>query len=510
MAARSAAGDLDALVDLVERGGQAFSEVPPYPADGLANPACGRVPGLDRDRPAESLLHEVVRDALAGAGPGGRTGLVVGTASGGLCGPWERWHRAILAGGQADPSGTGRDDPTQAVAARLQLDGPVLTVSLACVSGTAVFAVAEGWLRDGLCERVVVAGVDALSLFVHAGFSGLGALTASRPRPFAADRDGLLVGEGAAALVIAATAPGTADGVALAGVGLSADAVHLTAPDRHAGGAIRAARQALERAGRGPSDVHTVSVHGTGTPFNDAMEQVALDALWGRPVDVCAADPAIQLVKAAIGHTMGAAGALEAAVAVRALQRTPGAVLSMSSAFGGMNASVLFATGDVPDPSPRPVQVGPTRDAPDLRAVWPDAPLPALRANPTVRAALALVRADLLADGPLPEGGALVLSTRTGCADVDRAYHERLVTEGAASVSRLAFTYTVPAAPITEASRLLGIRGPLLCVYGPAATGLDEACRLVRHGWAPAALALDIEGGAAPTATCVRVSPART
>lgn len=493
--ARCAAGDVNALLALLDAGVDAFTATPPYPSEGLVNPACGVVSGLDRERPAEALLADAVQQALDDAGAGSTgAGLVVGTASGGLCGPWERWHRAVLAGRSSDPDGTGRDDPARAIARRLGFTGPVLTVSTACTSGTVALAIAEGWLRDGLCARVVAAGVDALSLFVHAGFSGLGALTATRPRPFRPSRDGLLIGEGAGALVLE---PGDAP-IALLGVGVAADAVHMTAPDRRAGGAIRAARQALARAGSSVGAIHTVSVHGTGTPFNDAMEQVALDALWGRSVDPFGDAPSLQLVKAAVGHTMGAAGAIEAAAAVAALRRRPGAALSMSSAFGGMNASALFGYGQPAATAPIDAQpLAPIDATADLRAHWPDAPLAARRATPTARAALALVHREIAERGPLPDGSALVLSTRTGCAAVDRAYHERLVAEGAASVSRLAFANTIPAAPICEASVAFQVRGPLICVYGPASCGVDEAARLVRHGLAPEALALDIEG---PTA----------
>ncbi|MEZ4317043.1 MAG: beta-ketoacyl synthase N-terminal-like domain-containing protein [Myxococcota bacterium] len=489
VAAWTAAGDLDALAALVDADGRAFTDTPPYPTDGLSTPLAGCIPDLERDRPAETLLLEVVCQALGEAGPcEGRTGLVVGTSSGNVCGPWERWHRAVLAGEPADEAGTGRDAPTHAVARALGLDGPTATLSVACVSGTAVLAVAEAWLHEGRCERVVAAGVDAVSLFVHAGFSGLGALTRSLPRPFEDDRDGLLLGEGAAALVLEPATEGSR--IFLAGTGLSADAVHMTAPDRHAGGAMRALRSAMERAGTGPDDIHTVSVHGTGTPFNDAMEAIALDGVFGRPMPK-------QLVKRAIGHTMGAAGAIEAALAVASLRERPGAIASMSSAFGGMNACAVLST--VPGP---PVPRHEVRaDAPvhsdgDLSRAWPDAPIAAKRGNATVRAALATLHDLVAVSGPLPTGTALVLSTRTGCRATDLRYHERLVAEGAGSVSRLQFTYTVPAAPICEASIQLGLQGPLLALLGSPDDGEQLAADLVRHGHAPVAIAVDVEEGA--------------
>ncbi len=500
LSAWTAAGDVAGLAAAVEAGEHRFSAAPPYPSEGLSNPRAGQIDGLDRDRPAEALLEHVVRDALAEAGPhSGSTGLVVGTSSGNVCGPWERWHRAFLAGDatEADEAGTGRDAPTTYVARTLGIEGPVATVSVACVSGTAVFAVAEGWLRDGRCDRVVVAGVDALSLFVHAGFSGLGALASGLPRPFQDDRDGLVLGEGAAALVLER---GSATGgqVFLGGVGMSADAVHMTAPDRQAGGAIRALRGALVRAGVEPSGtsdttdaIETISVHGTSTRFNDAMEQVALDAVFGADR---AAHPHKQLVKRSIGHTMGAAGAIEAALAVHTVRSEGGALPSMSSAFGGMNACAVFQSTPPPAVEPHDTVVAHTLHSDgSLARSWPDAPVSAKRGSRSVRAAIVGLRDLVAAHGPIEPGTAVVMTTRTGCRPTDLRYHERLVREGAGRVSRLAFTYTVPAAPICEASLHLGLQGPLLTFLGPPELAIEEATRLVRWGHAPAAIAIDIE-----------------
>lgn len=479
----TAAGDLEDLAASVSTGQRNFTDTPPYDTDGLKNPRVGQIAELSRDRPAEVLLETVVEQALAEAGPRqGRTGLVVGTSSGNICGPWERWHRAVLDGSEADEAGTGRDGPTRVVAEAFGL-APATTLSVACVSGTAVLTIAEAWLRDGVCDRVVVAGVDALSLYVHAGFSGLGALASSLPRPFEDARDGLLLGEGAAALVLEFGEGGVAVASAL-----SSDAVHMTAPDREGGGATRALSQALKRSGIEPGEVDGVSVHGTGTRFNDAMERVAMRAVFGAP-------PPIQLVKRSIGHTMGAAGAIEAALVVHTLRAAPGAMASMSSAFGGMNTAAVFSTTALRTPTPRSVRTRHSRvhDG-DLARAWPDAPLAAKRGNASVRAALAAIYTLSQLD-PLDPSTALVLSTRTGCRPTDLVYHERLVREGAAMISRLQFTYTVPAAPIAEASIRFGLHGPLLAFLSDSEFGVAEAERLVRWGHANAAIALDIEDG---------------
>ncbi|MBX2800187.1 MAG: hypothetical protein KTR31_21085 [Myxococcales bacterium] len=516
VAVRCAAGTLDDLRTALLQGTPHLSASPPYDSDGLCNPRCGRVAGLDRDRPAEALLREVVTEALREAAlpPGTRIGLVVGTSSGNIAGPWERWHRATLTGEPADGSGTGRDAPTQAVAQELGL-APATTVCLACVSGTAALSIAEGWLWEGQVDAVVAAGVDALCLFVHAGFSGLGALASDAPRPFHPDRDGLVVGEGAAALVLADSPDPAA--VRLLGSALSSDAVGMTAPDRQAGGAQRALRRTLTRSGLQPGDVDLVSIHGTGTRFNDAMEATALTAVFG------AHRPAVHGVKQLIGHTMGAAGAIEAALLVDLLRRgqvppglqvppspdpdddpapalrdftgrpeaTPTVGLSMSAAFGGANAVAAFGVGAAPPPSPPPVDAhrrcGATVSDVDE---WPDGPTRYQRADPFVRMGMLAVARLREQVGELPADTAIVGGSRTGCRIVDLAYHERLVKEGARRASRRLFTYTLPGAPGCAISLHWELHGAQLMFLDDPTRAEEEAARWVRQGRAPAAIAL--------------------
>ncbi|MBW1881565.1 MAG: hypothetical protein JRJ84_24670, partial [Deltaproteobacteria bacterium] len=284
MGAWTAAGrGVQPLRSLLHRREHAFSERPPYPHEGLGSPWCGIAPGLERERPAETLLLAVANDALVQAGltaPLPAMGLVVGTTSGNISGPWERWHRDVLSGKTSSETGCGREAPTLRLAAKLGLTGPVATLSLACASGTAAFALASGWLADGLAPAVLVVGLDALSLYIHAGFNGLGALSEGATHPFQADRDGLTLGEGAAALVVepskhAARRGAKALGVVL-GVGLAGDARHMTAPHPEGRGAAAAMRASLADAGVRAEQIDMVSVHGTGTVFNDQMEAKAL------------------------------------------------------------------------------------------------------------------------------------------------------------------------------------------------------------------------------------------
>jgi hypothetical protein len=530
-----------ALVDALAEGRPRITPVP-WAAEGLRSPFAA----LAGHGEAEDLLAAVVGAVCPGDSPVAPVGLVVATSSGAISGPFERWDR----GGRVGPEAPWRQLPTERVAARFGL-APATTLSVACASGTAAFAVARRWLRAGICDRVVVAGVDALSLYVHAGFAGLGALAAERCRPFAAERDGLVLGEGAAAFLLetpaSARAAGRAPIAALRGCGLSQDGVHLTAPDRTGNGLARAVRAALADAGMDAGDIGAVSAHATGTVFNDAMEARALAGVFGGPVPLHALKPIT-------GHTLGAAGALEAAALLALLAgappppppaaagpdcpitfapgRDPRAGLSVSAAFGGVNAAIVFARVDAVDEAivrpptgaipaspagatarastarpaagapPAAVETDPvtvarahvaTDDLP-LARVFPGAP-PALgRADAYVRggiAALAEVR------GALGPDTAVVLASATNCRAADLRYHAGLVTGGPAHASRLHFSYTTPGGPVAEASILLGLRGPVLAFCDDPARADAEARALVASGAVPSAVALSLEAPAA-------------
>lgn len=507
----------EALRAALEAGLPCASAAPPYPLGGVAVQRCALAAGLERGWPARDLLAEVVSDALGDA-PRARCGLVVGTSSGDLCGPWERWHRAVLAG-EASGEEPGRDGTAAEVAARLGLDGPVLTLSSACISGTAAFAVAAAWLREGRCARVIVAGVDALSVFVHAGFAGLGALSTTGAQPFSEARDGLLLGEGAGALLVepaeAAAARGARVWAWLRGVGLAADAVHHTAPDREGRGAASAMRAALAHADLTADQVDNLSLHGTGTRFNDAMEAAAVAALFGeRPL-------AMHAIKGVIGHTLGAAGAIEAVVLAHAIgagwappvppslgvdcplrlapPTPPTCALSTSSAFGGANAALVLAAtpGDLGEGGPAElggrVEVG-WAAGEDGRAAWPEAPERWLRLDAYGRVgALAVER--LLDEVGATEDTGVLLATYTGCRLADLRYHERLVARGPARASRLDFAATVLGVPAAEASIRRGLRGPALAILGSFEEAVDLARALVETGVARRLVAVWVEAG---------------
>jgi 3-oxoacyl-[acyl-carrier-protein] synthase II len=205
------------------------------------------------------------------------------------------------------------------LARELDLSGPVISPSIACASGTQAVGQAFELIRRGQADAFVVGGAEALCEFVVSGFHCLRATSSTAARPFAARRDGLALGEGAAILVVESQAHARARGgsgqVEVAGSGLAGDAVHMTAPARDGAGAARAMRAAMQEAGVQPHEVDFVSAHGTGTVYNDAMEMAALDTVFGAG----AARIPVNSIKGAIGHTLAAAGGFEAILCARVL-----------------------------------------------------------------------------------------------------------------------------------------------------------------------------------------------
>lgn len=199
----------------------------------------------------------------------------------------------------------------------LDLRGPAYTIATACSSSAKVFATARRLIKTGLCDAAVVGGADSLCGTTLNGFAALEALSRDRSNPFSQNRDGINIGEAAAAfLVTAEEAP-----VGLRGVGESSDAHHMSAPDPAGRGALIAMQAALDDAGLAAGDLSYINLHGTGTPLNDSMEGTAVATLFGAGVP-CSS------TKGMTGHTLGAAGACEAAFLWLALHPdfTPGSL----------------------------------------------------------------------------------------------------------------------------------------------------------------------------------------
>lgn len=253
--------------------------------------------------------------------------------------------------------------PAQQLAEALRATGPTMTASTACTSGAMAIAVGAELLLDGRARRVLAVGTDALCRITTSGFASLGLHSPRACRPFDDERDGMCLGEGAAALVLEraedAARRGARPLARVLGWGNAQDAHHLSTPDPAGGGAIRAMGCALRAARCDPSDIGYVNAHGTGTLLNDAMEATALTAV--------VPNAPVSSTKGATGHTLGAAGALEAVFTLLALRDgvlPPNTGLRASSlpldlvrtarparldlamtvnfAFGGHNTAIVF------------------------------------------------------------------------------------------------------------------------------------------------------------------------
>lgn len=243
--------------------------------------------------------------------------------------------------------------------------GPALAVSTACSSGALALALALRLLRSGRVGSVLAGGVDSLSRLTYFGFHSLQLVDVHGCRPLDASRQGLAVAEGAALLLLTTERPEQSLGLLL-GAGLSCDAHHPTAPHPEGRGARTAMAAALADAGLGPNDIDHISLHGTGTPDNDLAEARAIRDLFPHP-------PPLASIKGATGHSLAAAGAIEAVVAALSVDRSfiPGTtgcrqpdpalglspqltctsqpvrtVLSNSFGFGGNNGSLVIGRAD--------------------------------------------------------------------------------------------------------------------------------------------------------------------
>ncbi|WP_296247751.1 beta-ketoacyl-[acyl-carrier-protein] synthase family protein [Pseudomonas sp. UBA4194] len=194
------------------------------------------------------------------------------------------------------------------------ISGPAHVISTACTSSARALMTARRFLAMGLCDAVLCGGVDSLCRLTLNGFSALEAVSAQRCNPFSRNRNGINIGE-AAALFLMTREPAS---VALLGAGASSDAHHISAPEPSGRGALQAMRKALAQAGLAPEQIGYLNLHGTATAHNDAMESLAVAELFPAGVPCSSTKPLS-------GHTLGAAGALEAAFCWLSLQ--PGAVL---------------------------------------------------------------------------------------------------------------------------------------------------------------------------------------
>ncbi len=252
------------------------------------------------------------------------------------------------------------DGLVQALRALTGFEGPAAAIAHACASSGKAFASARRWLDACVVDAGLVGGADSLCQITLRGFRSLGLLSGEPTRPFSSQRCGINIGEGAAFALLERSG----EGPRLLGVGESGDAHHMTTPDPEGRGAQRSMEAAISDAGVSATEIDYVNAHGTGTAFNDAMEARAIRATLGAQ-----ADPVVVSTKGYVGHTLGAAGAIEAVFVLESLQNgwIPGSVgadpldpeiglkistmavdadirvaLSNSFAFGGSNVSLVF------------------------------------------------------------------------------------------------------------------------------------------------------------------------
>ncbi len=295
---------------------------------------------------------------------------VVGTTSGGMT-FGEQYYRSLQRGDDSRHAPTWianylPQKPIVDAQAALGISAPCQVIANACASGTNAIGHAFECIRSGRYERVLTGGYDALSELVFIGFDSLQASTAEKCRPFDAARTGMVLGEGAALLALenldAAQSRGATILAEITGYGISTDNHHLTQPHPSGIGPRQAMERALASAGLKANEVDYINAHGTATPFNDAAEGKAIAELFS--------SVPISSTKGMMGHSLGAAGAIEAIISILALQhqvlppninfhsgdpelrlkivanqsrnadiRT---VLSNSFGFGGTNASVIM------------------------------------------------------------------------------------------------------------------------------------------------------------------------
>jgi 3-oxoacyl-(acyl-carrier-protein) synthase len=462
-----------------------------------------------------------------------RLGVVLGTSSGGLGSLSELL--VARAGGHAisqeQALAASYFGPLRALAGFALNPVRATQVLAACASSTVAIGIGCRWLEADACDLVIAGGYDALTTFAAAGFEALGATTASVPRPFRKDRDGLALGEGAALVALARPSDIPALGHVL-GFGLGCDAVHITAPDRTGAGLARAARAALLDAELEPSRIDLISAHATATPFNDSAEGHAIAAVIGATAERVVVHP----FKAIVGHTLGAAGTLESLAALSAANHgiLPAAygegeiesefparlcsqnqagnaahLLKLSTAFGGTNAALVLSPQ-----LPRRIARARTPKRVGLRALGEPQLVPdlALIARVTRISELDLERYDrpsllaLSAMSSLLETRALTPEARKSCGvivgtmsaslEVNEIFAARLRDRGARFAEPRRFPATSPNLPPGRAAIAFGLQGPNFSVgAGPAAAleALLLGIELLAAGDAQSLLVLAVE-----------------
>jgi 3-oxoacyl-[acyl-carrier-protein] synthase II len=411
--------------------------------------------------------------------------------------------------------------------------GPIMIVANACASGANAIGHGADLIHSGVFDCVLVGGFEALTELIYVGFDCLQAMSSERCRPFDVARNGLMLGEAAAFAVLESETHARARGVnilcELAGYGHGTDLHHLTQPHPRGVTAVAAMRQAIAEADCRVSDIGYVNAHGTGTPLNDTSEGAAFAVVFGED----GAIPSrlrISSTKAAIGHTLGAAGSIEGLFAMAALRSghlppnlnvrqpepivaanlvTPGeqrtgmaATLSVNLGFGGSNAALVFKRYDqgavhrkrgsrhrslqelaicgmgavLPSETPQRMRGlhAATGEHTVLCVDRTREPLATLqnesrvrRASPITLYMLAAAQQALAASPSIPRDRLGIVATfNTGAIVATRRFFEGIVKTGQRFASPNLFPETVFNSPTSHVATVLGVAGPCYSVVG--------------------------------------------
>ncbi|MDC0746592.1 beta-ketoacyl-[acyl-carrier-protein] synthase family protein [Polyangium mundeleinium] len=544
-------------MDRLLAGDRAFGELSIFHLPDMRTRLAAEVPGISAAEVApegdaeawsrtDAMSVLAVREALAQAGVAPAAGPIDLIVGGTTAGMYETEDLLAELSRDADaikPLRAMLTHPLSSTADHVRAAvGPfrrVRSLCSACSSGANALLLAAAWIRAGVSPCVVAGGADGLCRLTYTGFGALSAVDPNPCRPFDKRRAGLNLGEGAAFLVLEPEDASRARGVTrpiaeLVGWGVGAEAHHITNPEREGRTAARVMQAALSKASLSPADIDHVNAHGTATPLNDSMEAAAIRACFGPDAERVL----VSSVKGQIGHTLGAAGAIEAAVSVMTIARgeippTQGleevdpacplmhatratkadvrAVMSNSFGFGGTDTSLVFAAPGVfpaPQAPPRRAVVvvsaatigplgvlGARENDVYLEPGPPPAPGPihfnaadhldvgrARRLDRAGRLSAVAIQRALRDAGLDPldpsigvEVGA-ILGAAFGSVDGSTAFMRRIYEKGVKFASPADFPNLVPSSPVGHASIYLGLRGP---VFAVADLGVTAECAVV-------------------------------
>jgi 3-oxoacyl-[acyl-carrier-protein] synthase II len=363
----AAGNSLDGTWQKIISGTTAIREIDRFRVDAYRSRFGAAVPGIEPGGPA-SMTDSVIGRLIGHMGRIPRDSLVISASTNGGIDNLEKMKRGL----PFEPADISPFSIGDKVMAKMGLTGGTVNVCAACASSTIAVIEGAAMIASGRADSVLICCVDVLTEFVFSGFSALQVLSPVPCKPFDKDRAGLSPGEGGAFILLmsseCARRDGYSFGCVVAGSGIANDAFHITKPHIHGQGLMQAAARAVRKAGIKMADIAGISAHGTGTTHNDLMELTSFRAMFG---DKC---PPLYSVKGCVGHTFGAAGGIDIAVATRALAdqvipptagfqnpekgaegvvgRAPTAIagdylLVTNSGFGGINASVILKRSEL-------------------------------------------------------------------------------------------------------------------------------------------------------------------